>query len=151
VAGIAVQSPSTTRFAPSDLEQTLSAGRMALITAPRAPEPSVYAPAHLQSGQPSQQMAQPPAYGNAAPLNGQQNGQPPAFPNPYAYNNAPQYNRQPNGYGNQQTAPGYGNGYSNGFPGGFNSVPGGFGGLPSFGGFPSMGSPNTNFSPFGFW
>lgn len=163
---------SDTRFAPDNLDALLAAGRNTSVTNPARPS---YPQGNAAT---PQQFPGTTAARNMAPNSGVAPTAP-AFPNPYAYNNAPQYPQQyaqqyaqqngqqyaqrpgygpsnGNGYNNGYNngyAPGgnFGN-YANGFPGGYNSIPGGgYGGFPSIGGFPGFGSPSTNFSPFGFW
>ncbi len=132
---------TTSRYAPADLEQRLSAVKPAMPIA-RPPVPQSVAPQSTPMQQNPYAAGQ--QYNAPQANNYQGNGYPPA----YGYG-APQqgYNGYPPNYGQG----GYNN-YGAGMPFGSGGNPGGFGGfMPSTGGFPGVGASPFNISPFGFF
>ncbi len=135
---------ATSRYAPADLAQRLSAVRPVAPVAVPAPAPVSVAPA---------QRAAPvatPQYAPAPMTRPVQNGYPTGGYPPatgYGYAGMPQgYSGYAPNYG-AGAYPNYGNGYS-GTPGGYPGNNGGF--FPSGGFLPGGGSP-FGFSPFGFF
>ena len=140
------QATVSSKYAPADLEQRLSAvKRPKSVTPPPVP----------QTAQPQGAEIQPPRSGQVNPYPAGLQYQAPMadrFPrNSYA----PQY-----GYGAPQQGyngypPGYGQGgynnYGTATPYGPGNYPGGVGGYMPYGGYPGGGSSPFNFSPFGFF